>query len=48
MRYDPGCDAPWSDEMPTKVDDYLCAKSFDPNNWSSKRTCHVSNYRLKY
>uniref|UniRef100_A0A1I7RT28 Peptidase S1 domain-containing protein n=1 Tax=Bursaphelenchus xylophilus TaxID=6326 RepID=A0A1I7RT28_BURXY len=40
MQSDPSCSAPWSDQMPTKVMDYLCAKSLDPGNWNSKRTCH--------
>ncbi|KAI6190556.1 Peptidase S1 domain-containing protein [Aphelenchoides bicaudatus] len=39
MAYDPSCSAPWGDEMPTK-NDYLCAKSVDPSNYASKRTCH--------
>ncbi|CAD5225233.1 unnamed protein product [Bursaphelenchus okinawaensis] len=40
MQTDVSCSAPWSDQMPTKVMDYLCAKSLSPANWNSKRTCH--------
>lgn len=41
MLHDPTCKPPWADEMPSKVPDYLCAKSFNQFDYSSKRTCHV-------
>ncbi|KAI6219019.1 Trypsin-7 [Aphelenchoides fujianensis] len=40
MRHAPECAAPWSDLMPTQSPDYVCAKSLDPSNPASKRTCH--------
>ncbi|KAK0412961.1 hypothetical protein QR680_006509 [Steinernema hermaphroditum] len=40
MEHDPNCKAPWSDKMPTRVEDYLCTKSLDPKNYLSMRTCH--------
>lgn len=41
MLHDPNCMPPWADEMPSKVSDYLCAKSLSPFDYYSKRTCHV-------
>ncbi|KHN72495.1 Trypsin-7 [Toxocara canis] len=40
MRLDPDCRAPWSDDMPTKAFDYLCAKSLKPDDYDSPRTCY--------
>lgn len=42
MLHDPSCVTPWGDEMPSKVGDYLCARSLDPFDYASKRTCHVN------
>uniref|UniRef100_A0A7E4ZUE9 Peptidase S1 domain-containing protein n=1 Tax=Panagrellus redivivus TaxID=6233 RepID=A0A7E4ZUE9_PANRE len=40
MAHDPLCKPPWSDTMPTKKRDYICAKSYVPTNPNSARTCH--------
>lgn len=46
MFHDPTCTTPWGDEMPSKVPDYLCAKSLNPFDYMSKRT--VSHFRPKF
>jgi hypothetical protein len=40
MLYDRTCKAPWADAMPTDVPDYVCAKSLNPRDYFSARTCH--------
>ncbi|KAI6200252.1 Peptidase S1 domain-containing protein [Aphelenchoides besseyi] len=40
MRHDETCTAPITDLMPTRSEDYLCAKSLDPTNPLSSRVCH--------
>ncbi|VDK25838.1 unnamed protein product [Anisakis simplex] len=40
MRLDRKCRAPWSDDMPTNVSDYICTKSLRPDDYESARTCH--------
>ncbi|KAE9548915.1 hypothetical protein FO519_007879 [Halicephalobus sp. NKZ332] len=40
MQHNPSCTPPWSDEMPTNLPDYVCAKAIDPSNPDSPRTCH--------
>lgn len=42
MQLDLNCRAPWSDKMPTKVDDYICMKSLDPKRVDTPRICYVS------
>ncbi|KAL3120954.1 hypothetical protein niasHT_005030 [Heterodera trifolii] len=41
LRHDAGCKGrPWSDTMPTNVEDYLCAKALNPKDYHAARTCH--------
>uniref|UniRef100_A0A183BVV3 Protein RIC1 homolog n=1 Tax=Globodera pallida TaxID=36090 RepID=A0A183BVV3_GLOPA len=41
LRHDAECKGrPWSDIMPTNVEDYLCAKALNPKDYHSARTCH--------
>uniref|UniRef100_A0A914H3U2 Protein RIC1 homolog n=1 Tax=Globodera rostochiensis TaxID=31243 RepID=A0A914H3U2_GLORO len=41
LRHDAECKGrPWSDIMPTNVEDYLCAKALNPKDYNSARTCH--------
>lgn len=41
MRYNAECTGrPWADNMPTQVEDYLCAKALDPSDYRTRRTCH--------
>uniref|UniRef100_A0AC35UC09 Peptidase S1 domain-containing protein n=1 Tax=Rhabditophanes sp. KR3021 TaxID=114890 RepID=A0AC35UC09_9BILA len=40
MKHDPMCEKPDSDKMPTDMPDFICAKAFDPTDYSSPRVCH--------
>uniref|UniRef100_A0A914YA42 Peptidase S1 domain-containing protein n=2 Tax=Panagrolaimus superbus TaxID=310955 RepID=A0A914YA42_9BILA len=40
MAHDPKCHPPWSDTMPSKLSDFICAKSLNPRSPTSLRTCH--------
>jgi len=40
MNVDARCEAPWSDHLPTNVDDYICLQSINPKNDETPRACH--------
>ncbi|MFH4975986.1 hypothetical protein AB6A40_002695 [Gnathostoma spinigerum] len=40
MLHDAFCSPPWSDKMPTDVDDYICTVAVSPTDYTTPRTCY--------
>jgi hypothetical protein len=44
MNVDPRCEPPWSDRLPSKVDDFICLMSINPKDDETPRACHVRHF----